>query len=195
MNSIQKTLLVYQKILESDICYEYVCGRKGKTYKFFLKFDYETFFHVLGLQHLSDLKFPRMNKYKLFHFLLEDSELQTKIVNSNDFYKIQSRVELLGCALEKLVSPDNFSFWNPLYLQFPTKIEADLVLSFDLGDNHSFLFLSRNNEAKCFFPKSFIVDNGRDFLYRQMQVSVLKVSIISKGVDTIVFLKEGYNEC
>lgn len=51
-----------------NIAYEIVLGRKGITYELLLHFPYESFFHLTGIQHLTDLKFTSTNKERIFRY-------------------------------------------------------------------------------------------------------------------------------
>ena len=45
-----------------DVKYRVKLGRKRNTYDFILHFPPESFFHLAGLQHLTDIVFPSTNK-------------------------------------------------------------------------------------------------------------------------------------
>lgn len=47
--------IIYEKL--KDIVYKIVVGRKGKSYSIMLHFPPESFFHLAGLQHLTDITF------------------------------------------------------------------------------------------------------------------------------------------
>lgn len=45
-------------------------GRKGKSYEIMLHFPPECFFHLSGLQHLTDITFPSKNKERIYKEIL-----------------------------------------------------------------------------------------------------------------------------
>ena len=58
------------KQLENTI-YKIVVGRKGKAYTIQLHFPPESFFHLAGLQHLTDITFPSKNKERIYKEILK----------------------------------------------------------------------------------------------------------------------------
>ena len=55
-----------------DITYKIVLGRKQKTYELMLHFPAKSFFHLAGLQHLTDLDFGTKSKAFIFKKILEN---------------------------------------------------------------------------------------------------------------------------
>lgn len=58
----------YQRL--KNTVYKIVVGRKGKAYTIQLHFPPESFFHLAGLQHLSDITFPSTNKERIYKEIL-----------------------------------------------------------------------------------------------------------------------------
>ena len=54
----------YQRL--QNVVYKIIVGRKGKSYTLQLHFPPESFFHLTGLQHLTDITFPSTNKERIY---------------------------------------------------------------------------------------------------------------------------------
>lgn len=65
---LYKAAMEYKQL--SGTVYRIVLGRKGKSYTIMLHFPYESFFHLAGLQHLTDIQFSSQNKERIFKEIL-----------------------------------------------------------------------------------------------------------------------------
>lgn len=59
MSPLYVAAIEYGKLL--TVGYHIVLGRKGKEYHVQLRFPHDSFFHLIGLQHLTDLTYPSTN--------------------------------------------------------------------------------------------------------------------------------------
>lgn len=84
--------------------YRFVVSKNRKTQELILNFSNSDFFHLAGLQHLTDINIPRNRKDILKNILIKN-KITDSILNKSRFYKctehnIKSRITLL-CFLEK----------------------------------------------------------------------------------------------
>ncbi|MCM1057128.1 MAG: PBECR4 domain-containing protein [Firmicutes bacterium] len=63
-NMLYDAAVKYGKLLTKG--YHIILGRKGKEYHIQLRFPYDSFFHLVGLQHLTDLTYPSKNKERIY---------------------------------------------------------------------------------------------------------------------------------
>ena len=136
-----------------DITYRIVLGRKQKTYELMLHFPATSFFHIAGLQHLTDLDFGTKSKSFIFKKIL-NKEITTLDLQKSVFYEewnIANRVSNLGLI------PDIIELGKAKYLinrneyRRYTRIEADYLMEYDI-------------EQRIFYLFSLIVQNNPDFV-------------------------------
>lgn len=127
----------YEKLLEKG--YYIVLGRKCKTYILNLRFTRESFFHLAGLQHLTDITFSTNNNERIFKEILKKKITNDRLKKSV-FYKrycIEERIAHLK-RLEEMLDSCQFMFLinHKEYLKY-TKIYADYLCEYFLPENQS----------------------------------------------------------
>ena len=70
MSDILYDAAMEYKKLERTV-YRIIVGRKGYSYPIMLHFPPESFFHLAGLQHLTDLTYPSTNKERIYKEILK----------------------------------------------------------------------------------------------------------------------------
>lgn len=152
-----------------NIAYEIVLGRKGKKYTLFLHFPPETFFHLIGLQHLTDITFPSTNKERILKEILKKnltySSLQKSVFFEENF--IEERISNLHLLEEMLDSNTVTYLINPKEYQKYSNIKADYVFEYinlELQIFYFFVIIEKKfphftNECRgCSFFKKHKVD-------------------------------------
>jgi len=118
----------YGKLLTKG--YHVILGRKGKEYHIQLRFPYDSFFHLVGLQHLTDLTYPSKSKERIYKEIVDKNLTYEKISKSqyfDDFY-IEERIEYLNWLESMLDSCELTFLINPKEYAKYTKIKADFLL-------------------------------------------------------------------
>ena len=180
----------YGKLL--TIGYHIILGRKGKEYRIQLRFPYDSFFHLIGLQHLTDLTYPSKNKERIYKEIV-DGKLTYETISKSQYFEgfyIKERIEYLdylenmldSCELTFLVNPKEYAKY--------TKIKADFLFEHAVmleGPMSLYLFLVKesspqiHNECKgCSFFKKHEIDFRRG----ASKTTVLLVEKY-KNVDTV----------
>lgn len=92
---LYEAALEYQKL--KNTIYNIILGRKGDAYYIKLHFPPEAFFHLTGLQHLSDLTFPSSNKERIYKEILRKKFTLEHIKKSVfcEEYHIEERIAYL----------------------------------------------------------------------------------------------------
>lgn len=171
----------YGKLL--TVGYHIVLGRKGKEYHIQLRFPYDSFFHLIGLQHLTDLTYPSTNKERIYKEIVEGHLTYETISKSQYFQKfwIKERIEYLSC-LENILDSCELAFLiNPKEYVKYTKMRADFLFEYNFSLEESiilYLFVVKEsspqicNECKgC----SFFRKHGIDFRRGASKTTVLLV--------------------
>lgn len=162
--------------------YEFVLSHRRKTKKIKLSFSDKEFFHLAGLQHLTDIQIPR-NKNKTLDFILFTKTISDDVIGKSKFFKgnmpegnIKARIEELR-FLDEYLDTDNiikiFSVQNQKYLS--SLINADYIIESQIcAGTTVYIFIKciDDTTGECrlvsFFKKENIAYGG-DILYWMMK--------------------------
>ena len=137
----------YQKLKES--IYKIILGRKQKSYQIMLHFPEESFFHLAGLQHLTDITFPSKNKERIFKEIL-NGKITNAMLKKSVFYDkwfIEERLTSLYHLKDMLdVQSTTYLIHQQSYIQY-TKIKADYLFEQKIDEQIFYLFsiIEKNN--------------------------------------------------
>lgn len=113
----------YKKL--KDITYQIVLGHKRKSYCLMLSFPEESFYHLAGLHHLKDLKFPSTNKCRIFKEIIKE-KITLDMIQKSVFYEkrcIEERISHLS-LLEAMLDKD-----SDIYIKSTKKPMQDIPRS------------------------------------------------------------------
>lgn len=140
----------YQKL--KKIIYRIVIGRKNKSYTIMLHFPPESFFHLAGLQHLTDITFPSKNKERIYKEILNKKISINDIKKSAFFEKwfIEERLENFY-HLEKMLDSNAVTYLinSKRYISY-TSIRADYLCERGIEKDIVYLFVVRQQTAPKF---------------------------------------------
>lgn len=187
----------YEKL--KDTIYKIVVGRKGKSYILMLHFPSESFFHLAGLQHLKDLKFPSTNKERIFKEIVSGN-LTIKDIRKSVFFDkwfIEERLQNFQ-FLEEMIESNSITYLinAKRYIAY-TDIKADYLCE-HLSDNEVFyLFLVKErspkfeNECKgC----SFFRKHEYDYTIGTAKTSTLLIEKVKDGKKSTIYRNPVYRE-
>lgn len=153
--------------------YHIVVGRKCKEYPVQLRFTQDAFFHLVGLQHLTDITFSSTNKERVYKEILLGN-ITTEMIKKSIFYDdffIEERIVNLF-RLEEMIDSCQFLFLinHHEYIKY-TKIYADYLCEYLLPENREdclYFFSVKNTRPKienecggCSFFKRHTIDFRR----------------------------------
>lgn len=146
-----------------DVKYRVKLGRKRNTYDFILHFPPESFFHLAGLQHLTDIVFPSTNKERIFKEILEHN-ITIEYLKKSIYYeseKVEERITNLY-LLEKILEDNKVAYKiNPKELVKYSSIVADYLMEYKDSDTY-YLFIVKErynpqfdgeHKGRSFFKK------------------------------------------
>ena len=187
-----------------DIAYEIKLGRKGKMYDLILHFPAESFYHLVGLQHLNDLTFPSTNKERIYKEILRGN-INTEYLKKSQFYEkwhIEERISNLY-LLETMIDNNKILYKINLheYRKY-TSILADYLLEYTM-ENIFYLFLVEERINPRFKGDhkgcSFFMKHGTDYTRGTAKATLLllnKINDFSKETQYIesVYLNPAYKK-
>ncbi len=122
----------YQEMLSKE--YYIVLGRQGKEYHLHIRFLEESFFHLIGLQHLQDIRYSSTNKQRIYKDILRQKITIEQIKKSSFYNKcfIEERITNLKYIEEMLESSKVlFKINHAQYMRY-TNIKADYLCKFEV---------------------------------------------------------------
>jgi len=205
------TDLLYETALEFEklthIGYRILLGRKNKTFELQLRFPKKSFFHLTGLQHLSDINFSSKNKERIYREILRQKITFTDIaksvffeeffINERLFYLKQLENMLDACKLIFLINHQE-------YIQH-TKIYADYLCEYvmtDSPENILYFFLVEDIKSQldnAYVGCSFFQKHDKDYRQGTSQTKLLLTEKIinvntSEEITTEIYRNPVYKE-
>ena len=134
---LYSSAIEYEKLLNKG--YYILLGRKNKKYILNLRFKRADFFHLAGLQHLTDITFSSKNKERIFKEIL-NKKISNEMLKKSVFYErfcIEERIVNLK-RLEEMLDSSQFMFLinHKEYLKY-TRIYADYLCEYFLPENQN----------------------------------------------------------
>lgn len=165
---LYEAALKYEGMLNKG--YSITLGRKGKTYNIELRFNKSDFFHLVGLQHLTDITFSSKNKERVYKDILKGKVTENQIKKSIFYekYYIFERIIYLK-RLEEMLDSNKCVFLinQKEYIKY-TKIIANYLCEYHLPETQNeslYLFSIKSNNPKlkneclgCSFFKKHSID-------------------------------------
>ncbi len=190
--------IIYEKL--KDIVYKIVVGRKGKSYSIMLHFPPESFFHLAGLQHLTDITFPSKNKERIFKEIL-NKKLTIEDISKSVFWDkwlIQERLQNFA-HIEEMLDSNLITFLINVrrYITY-TSIKADYLCQNRIHSDTLYLFLvierycpKFENECKAC---SFFTKRNIDYTVGTSKTTTLLIEKIENGHSKVLFRNPVYIE-
>lgn len=199
------TAIKYKEMLGKG--YDIIVGRKGKSYRINLRFSMDSFFHLVGLQHLTDLTYSSKNKERIYKDILE-KKLTVEHIKKSVFYEkwyIEERIIFLP-RLEEILDSCQFLFRiNPKeYIKYTT-IYADYLCKYILPEDiesHLYFFSVKAASSHiedeyrgCSFFKGHEIDYTRGTSETKLLLNV-KLSNVKPGMfeQKELFRHQNYTE-
>lgn len=172
---LKKAAIDFEKMLNKE--YHIVLGRKCKTYNLNIKFTKDSFFHLIGLQHLTDITFTSHNKERVYKDILA-GRISNAIIKKSVFYEkyfIKERIIYLE-KIEEMLDSCNLLFkinYNE-YIKY-TRIRADYLCEYKLPENVDvclYLFLIKSM-IEDYMGCSFFRKHNIDFTKGTSEMKLL----------------------
>ena len=186
MGDILTSANAYSKLL--DIEYQLILGRKNKTVALSIYFDENQFFHLAGLQYLTDrTTLLYGDRSVLFQRILNGNITKQQIETSSFYSDIKDRVDYLA-YLESIMDSNKTIFkYNPKIDAF-SSIAADFLMKNEIQTRNIFTFLSLDKSCGKYFCRSFFSQLDKDYSEGQTTWTLLYKKKIQKstGLETVL---------
>lgn len=151
-NILKRSIIGYDRLLNSS--YHFIVGRKNISADINLFFTKKEFFHLAGLQYITDLPELNSDREKIYDLIFSDMEFCKRIEHSDNFSKIAERIEVLP-DLEDLFDSNKTIFkFNNRSNSF-SLIKADYILKNSDMAKNIYVFISREDKnSDTYFCRS-----------------------------------------
>lgn len=185
MDILGKAATEFNRLL--GIKYEIILGKKGKTTVFSISFEKHEFYHIAGLQYLTDIRELKTDRAILFERIIKDDAFRQKILKSCFIEKITERINQL-INLEAFIDSNDTVFKYTEKANPYSNIRADFLLMNKNIKFNLFLFLSYKKDSVC-FCRSFFSDDRVDYSKNQIAMTLLfkKKTFVSNPKEIILF--------
>ncbi len=182
MGDILTSANAYSNLL--DIEYQLILGRKNKTAALSIFFDESQFFHLAGLQYLTDrVTILFGDRAQLFKRILSGKITSQQIESSSFYPEIKDRIDFLA-YLESIMDSNKTIFkYNPK-LELFSAIQADFLMKNEIKMRNIFTFLSFDKITGKYFCRSFFPQTDKDYSERQTTWTLLYKKKINKSTNT-----------
>ncbi len=125
MHNIYECIDSFHSLL--DVEYRLVLGRKGISVSLDIFFDKKEFFHLIGLQYLTDRPELRRDRGKIFDEIKERKITREQIESSDLYERIADRVDMFPLLEELFDSNETIFKYNKSANRF-SMIQADYLM-------------------------------------------------------------------
>lgn len=172
-DKLKTCAIAYRNLLNTE--YAITAKKKNKIVDITLYFKKEHFFHLIGLNKLTDIQALRNNKTKIFDKILSGEITYETIKKSVHFNDMSERLEHFP-SLENIL--DDYE----LMIKFnsnktKSKIKAKYIIYFIKNDVVIHYFVDESVEENKYFGRTFFPRNDKAYLCDNPYVIINKEKI------------------
>lgn len=183
---LKKAAINFDKLCKKK--YRFTVAKKGKSYKVDLNFEKNQFYHLVGIQHLTDINSSYTNAKAFFVNVIKDKINVETLLESCFYeeYKIEDRIEIVKNLESYLDSPD-LKFRKYDQSMGFSKIRADYILIKISNCEGNNIFIKKRNDSANFCLVS--CNKSESFFSKSNSLSVIyKEKIIIKNNESNVLI-------
>lgn len=136
---LNEAIVTYEKLLNYTFILKFKKIDAKKEHTIEIAFLQENFFHLIGLEYLTDIKmFLRGSKSSVYRRIVKQERLRNRIMNSQYFSEISERVNNIANLQNILNKMTKIHYYVRPYW---TDIEADYVIQNVDHNKKSYLFI------------------------------------------------------
>ena len=177
--------------------YHIVTGRRGKSFHIRLKFAFEDFPHLSGMQYARDVDFGiRSSEYygeKLIPALLNGRMDGRRIENGRNWERIRGRLDAIIGLKETLEGDFLIAQFNAQKVRGNSRIDADFIIKNERSGETYFVFIDEKDEYQHYCKSAFAKENV-DYMENQSMLTVLKKEKIENGETVVLYRHPNFRE-
>ncbi len=148
MRNIYDCVEAFQKLLDKE--YYLVLGRKNVSVCLQINFDKKEYFHLMGLQYLTDRPELVRDRGKVFDEIKEHKITAEQLESSDLYYKIAERINELP-LLETIIDSNDTIFKYNQKVNTYSVIKADYIMKNKAQGRNIYVFLAEHKEEGKYF--------------------------------------------
>ena len=183
MDKLKEAALLFQKLL--GVKYKIILGKKGKLTEFYIDFNKEDFFHLIGLQYLKDLPQLKKNRAFIFDKILSDNIPENQISKSCFYTDIEQRISDF-LLFEELLDSNETVFKYSFNRSSFSDIRAEYLLKTTYKIRTNYIFIDKRTNIDNKFCRSFFFNDKNNYCQNQVTMTLLyKEKIFANGSSVI----------
>ena len=183
MDKLKEAALLFQKLL--GVKYKPILGNKGKLTEFYIDFNKEDFFHLIGLQYLKDLPQLKKNRAFIFDKILSDNITENQISKSCFYTDIEQRISDF-LLFEELLDSNETVFKYSFNRSSFSDIRAEYLLKTTYKIRTNYIFIDKRTNIDNKFCRSFFFNDKNNYCQNQVTMTLLyKEKIFANGSSVI----------
>lgn len=183
MDKLKEAALLFQKLL--GVKYKIILGKKGKLTEFYIDFNKEDFFHLIGLQYLKDLPQLKKNRAFIFDKILSDNITENQISKSCFYTDIEQRISDF-LLFEELLDSNETIFKYSFNRSSFSDIRAEYLLKTTYKIRTNYIFIDKRTNIDNKFCRSFFFNDKNNYCQNQVTMTLLyKEKIFANGSSVI----------
>lgn len=179
MDSLKAAAFVFQILL--DVKYKIILGKRCRLTEFYIDFEKEDFFHLIGLQYLRDIPQLKKNRGTIFDKIIA-GEITETFVSKSSFYKdIEQRV-IDFSLFEELLDSNELVFKYSFNRSTFSDIRAEYLMKTTYEERTNYIFIDKSDARTDKFCRSFFFNEENDYTQNHITMSLLyKEKIFADG--------------
>lgn len=178
MDKLKERAIAFRRLMD----YQYVIklGRKGQMYNLIIDFEKQDFFHLIGLQKLTDISFLKRSADYIFDSCLKGKLTCSMLEKSEYFSDLGHRFDYFH-MIESILDDNRLVFkCNINSMRVYSKIKADYMLQNLSDDLVFYIFIEKRINKNTQFCKSFFENSVTAYLQGQTKMTLLYKEKINK---------------
>lgn len=174
-----------------DVKYRIQLAKKGKLNDFELHFSKTEFYHLIGLQKLTDIPSLRADRDTVFDKIIDGKIKYDDIKKSSYFGYIRDRVHGF-IYIQEILDSTYTTFRYSQKKNIFSKIDAEYLLDCSIDNKTFYLFIDELQDQNIKYCRSFFPKVDKDYTQNQTKLTLLykeKINVKQKNKSAILFGK------
>ncbi len=170
MDDLKRAAMIFQGLL--NVKYKIILGKKRKLTEFYIDFQKEDFFHLIGLQYLKDLPYLRKSRDIVFDKIINGEITLTDISKSYFYEAITQRIQDF-LLFETLLDSNDIAFKYAKNRSTFSNISAEYLLLTSYEGRTNYIFIDQFTNRVCKGCRSFFFNDINDYCKNQVRMTLL----------------------
>jgi len=199
MDKLKKCAIAFQDLLDKQ--YKIILARKGKETEILLTFDKTDFYHLVGLQKLTDLVYLKKDRSRIFDEILK-GDITYEMIRKSPFFEANESKKQYGIKdridyfmhIERILDSNNLAFKFNKNKNTWSLIDCKYIFENLDFDKNIYVFIDERTYNGDKFCRSFFPRVDKDYTRSQTKMTLIyKEKINLKLNESIIQLDKRKN--